>query len=103
MFHSFIHFKELDISVANYGYIPYGQSLIGNLYYSNPRNACLPLSNIAMNLTDPSPIIVIERGACHFVTKSHYAQLFGAKMAIILDNEVEKEESVLMIDDGYGR
>jgi len=60
------------------------------------------LNSVAMNVSDPTPIIVVERGSCHFVTKSHYAQLFGAKMAIIVDNEIEKENSVLMIDDGYG-
>ena len=92
----------MDVTVANYGYIPYGQSLIGNLYYANPRNACLPLDFHNMNFTDPSPIILVERGGCHFVTKSHYAQLFGAKMVIVVDNEFERENSVMMIDDGYG-
>jgi len=92
----------LDITLANYGYIPYGQSLIGSLSLANPRNACLPLNTVSLNSSDPSPIIVVERGGCHFVTKSHYAQLYGAKMVIIIDNEFEKESSVIMIDDGYG-
>lgn len=54
------------------------------------------------NHTDPSPIVVIERGGCHFVTKSHYAQLIGAKMALLIDDRDENENFVLMVDDGFG-
>lgn len=54
------------------------------------------------NHSDPSPIVVIERGGCHFVTKTHYAQLIGAKMALIIDDKEENENYVIMIDDGFG-
>ena len=92
----------MQINVANFGYIPYGQSLIGKLHFANPRNACLPLNSLSIEDNDPTPIIVVERGGCHFVTKSHYAQIYGAKMVIIFDNQYEDENSISMIDDGYG-
>ncbi len=94
----------MSLTLANYGYVPYGKSLIGNLHLASPRNACTPLAPfmIRSNHTDPSPIVVIERGDCHFVTKSHYAQLMGAKMALIIDDRDENENYVLMVDDGFG-
>lgn len=99
---TFFLFLELEINLADFGYIPYGQSLIGKLHFANPRNACSPLNSISTDESDANPIVVVDRGGCHFVTKSHYAQLYGAKMVIILDNQVEQEDEVLMIDDGYG-
>lgn len=94
----------MGLTLANYGYVPYGKSLIGTLHLANPRNGCLPLEPFKTNNThsDPSPIVVMERGDCHFVTKTHYAQLIGAKLALIIDNRDENEDYVIMIDDGFG-
>ena len=94
----------MSLTLANYGYVPYGKSLIGTLHLATPRNGCLPLDPFMTNNShsDPSPIVVMERGGCHFVTKTHYAQLIGAKMALIIDNREENEDYVIMIDDGFG-
>lgn len=94
----------MGLTLANYGYVPYGKSLIGTLHLANPRNGCLPLEPFMTNNShsDPSPIVVMERGDCHFVTKTHYAQLIGAKLALIIDNRDENEDYVIMIDDGFG-
>lgn len=95
-------FLDLQINIANFGYIPYGQSLIGTLELANPRNACAPLVYNSLNRSESNPIVVIERGGCHFVTKTHYAQIYGAKMVIIIDNQNENPNSVIMMDDGFG-
>ena len=94
----------MSLTLANYGYVPYGKSLIGTLHLATPRNGCLPLEPFMTNNThsDPSPIVVMERGGCHFVTKTHYAQLIGAKLALIIDNRDENEDYVIMVDDGFG-
>lgn len=94
----------MSLTLANYGYVPYGKSLIGTLHLASPRNGCLPLEPFMTNNShsDPSPIVVMERGGCHFVTKTNYAQLIGAKLALIIDNKNEDEDYVIMIDDGDG-
>ncbi len=33
----------MDLTLANYGYVPYGKSLIGNVHVANPIDACSPL------------------------------------------------------------
>ena len=52
--------------------------------------------------SDPSPIVVMDRGGCHFVTKTHYAQLIGAKLVLIMDNREKNEEKILMVYNGFG-
>jgi len=77
--------------------------LIGSLHIANPKNGCGPLEPFKSKQEDDiSPIVIIERGNCTFVTKTHYAQLIGAKMALIIDNINENEDRVIMIDDGEG-
>lgn len=58
----------MSLTLANYGYVPYGKSLIGTLHLATPRNGCLPLEPFMTNNShsDPSPIVVMERGGCHF-------------------------------------
>ena len=70
---------------------------------ANPRNACSPLAPIHGEAgQDQARIILVERGGCTFVTKSHYAQLIGAQMVLIADNRDEDEDYVILVDDGMG-
>jgi hypothetical protein len=46
------------------------------------------------------PIIMVDRGHCHFVTKVANIQKFGAVLAIIVDQHAQ--ESTVMADDGTG-
>ena len=97
-------------SISNYGKVPYGQSLIGRLYY-NVNNkeldyACKPLNGLDIepetNL-DRQPIVLVERGNCTFVTKTRMVQRIGGAVALIVDNKLEKNlENVIMTDDGTG-
>ena len=52
--------------------------------------------------SDLSPIVMIDRGNCTFVTKVRNIEKVGAKMAIICDNKPESSENVIMADDGSG-
>ena len=49
-----------------------------------------------------SPVFLVERGDCHFVTKVRNIAYTGGKMAIIIDNQNENITKVIMSDDGTG-
>ena len=50
------------------------------------------------------PVLLVERGTCHFVEKAMNAQNFGAVMLIIIDNDsYESPSSIIMADDGTGQ
>jgi E3 ubiquitin-protein ligase RNF13 len=76
----------MDVTLANFGYVPYGKNLIGNVHLAEPIEACGPLKPMNVSLgNDPSPILLVKRGGCTFVSKAHYAQLIGAKLVMIVD------------------
>lgn len=91
----------IKYSIANFGHIPYGRTLIAPLKLAHPIIACSPLDPINPDQVKEAPFILIKRGNCTFVTKVKYAQLIGAKMAIIVDDTPELSENITMIDDGF--
>lgn len=95
-------------SVANFGHIPYGHSIIGKVWYDEEnKNGC---HNFKLNITGdgdpdntPSPIVLVERGGCSFVKKVRNIEHAGGSLAIIIDNKKgEIVEQVIMVDDGTG-
>jgi hypothetical protein len=52
--------------------------------------------------SDLSPIVLVDRGNCTFVTKVRNIEKLGVKMAIIADNREEHTEELIMADDGTG-
>jgi len=98
----------MQYSIAHFGNIPHGKTVMGNLYYASPSDGCSSLNQTEIkfegNENDPSntPILLIDRGNCTFVTKTKYAQLAGAKMVIIVDNKGENVSNIIMADDGHG-
>ena len=92
--------SSIRYSLANFGHIPYGRTLIGPLKLSNPLDACSPI-NLEAKEENESPFLLIKRGNCTFVTKVKYAQLLGAKIAIIMDDKDQASEEITMMDDGY--
>ncbi len=91
----------IPFSLANFGHVPYGRTLIAPVKLAEPFNACSPLNPINPDEVKEAPFILIKRGNCTFVTKVKYAQLIGAKMAIIVDDKPDISENVTMIDDGF--
>jgi hypothetical protein len=64
----------MDLTLANFGYVPYGKSLIGNVHLADPIEACSPLKPMSVEKgNDPAPILLVKRGGCTFVSKAHYA------------------------------
>lgn len=90
--------------------IPYGHSIVGKVYYNfdieGPSFGCtqgdLPL------ITDPpkvdaSPIVMIDRGGCSFVTKVRNVERNGGHVALIINNSTEENiSSIVMADNGKG-
>jgi hypothetical protein len=69
--------SAIEAVFANYGHVPYGQSILGNLYFneSNPLGCAkdseftdfdFEVSNEVMH----SAMVLVDRGECTFVTKT---------------------------------
>jgi len=84
-------------SIAAFGYIPWGRKIIGRLQLANPLDACDYIKQTDNDYLQ-QPILVAMRGKCPFVTKAHYAQLAGAKMLIVVDDNYEQVAAHLMVD-----
>lgn len=97
---------QLTYSIANFGDIPYGKTITGELelYESQPDLCSIdaPLTRNSWRNVDSNAILLTTRGSCTFVTKAENAQKLGAKMVIITDNIIEKQK-IIMADDGRGR
>ncbi len=95
-------------SVSNFGNIPYGQKILGRLYY-NEENAdgCNENKFITVDFTnDPdeliTPIFLVNRGGCTFVTKVRNLETMGAAVVLIADNKAEDVNNIIMSDDSTG-
>lgn len=94
-------------SLANFGNIPYGHSIIGRVWYDeNNIDGCKKFDMVVTGIGDPdaepSPIVIVKRGNCPFVKKVRNVEHAGGTLAIIVDNKNERAESVVMVDDGSG-
>jgi hypothetical protein len=49
-----------------------------------------------------SPIVLVDRGGCSFLTKVRNIEELGVKVAIVTDNREEHTEDLIMADDGTG-
>ena len=83
---------------------------MGRLHYpSTNTNGCQQFSKkdftgdyLFDDDTDLTPIVMIERGGCTFVTKVRNVEKLGVKLAIIADNTTKDSENLIMADDGTG-
>jgi len=91
------HPKEIDTSLAAFGYIPWGRKIRGQLVVADPIDACDYIKQSRGEYAQ-HPIIVAKRGSCTFVQKAHYAQLAGASMLLVVDDKYEDVKLHLMVD-----
>lgn len=95
-------------SISNFGLIPYGHSIIGHVWMDTTNmDGCKEYEKEFDGMfdpdTDPSPIVLVERGNCSFVTKVRNIEHAGGRLALIIDDKkAENVEKVIMIDDGNG-
>lgn len=95
-------------SIANFGHIPYGNNIVGKLWYDEDnRDGCgdftIDINGDGDPDASPSPIVMVERGNCSFVKKVRNVEHAGGALAVIIDNKAgEIVEQVIMVDDGTG-
>lgn len=83
---------------------------MGRVHYPNKnRQGCLEFKSSDFDndflydeQSDLSPVVIVDRGNCTFVTKVRNIQKLGVKMAIVIDNRPEHSEDLIMADDGSG-
>ena len=98
----------IQSKMANFGHIPYGQVLVGRLYYNekNPHGCEKGMPFTDDFTGDPdgdlSPIFLVERGNCSFVTMARNVEKAGGALAIIIDTKSENVTDVILSDDGTG-
>ena len=102
----------IQSSMANFGIYNYGTEIQGRLAYPiQNTDGCNPFSEydfVLEHLDDREksglrPIIMVDRGNCHFVQKAQNIQNFGGVMMVVVDNkENETPDMINMVDDGKG-
>jgi hypothetical protein len=92
--------KVIEYSIANFGVVPYGKSIIGTLKKSVPFDACKDIKNIRNTLSDGALILLVSRGGCHFAEKVINAQKIGASLVILVDNEKEDVHDIMPVERG---
>jgi hypothetical protein len=102
-------FKDglIQAEYANFGYIPYGQTIMGRMhYYKDNANACeefdLEEKHELERSADLSPFFFAKRGDCSFVQKVRNMENVGVAVGIIMDSTFEEPSHVAMADDGTG-
>jgi hypothetical protein len=103
---------QINANYANFGHIPYGQSLIGSIYFDEtdplgcdkvePSVLEDEIVDEIVEDTIPTKILLMDRGECSFVTKVRNAERAGASLVVVIDNKVENITNVIMGDDGTG-
>ncbi|CAG9316295.1 unnamed protein product [Blepharisma stoltei] len=94
-------------SRANFGLPPIGSLITGRVFIpksDSEKRGCGPLSPISWIDPDPShtPILLLERGGCSFISKVRNAQNIGASAVLVFDNVDEDVTKHAIIDDGTG-
>ena len=95
---------KIASSNANFGYIPYGQSIMGKIHFdADDKFACQEFKDdILDRKSEVSPFFLAVRGGCSFVQKVRNMENIGVAVGIVIDDHSEQIEQVLMSDDGTG-
>ncbi|CAD8100124.1 unnamed protein product [Paramecium primaurelia] len=84
--------KEIQFKIANFGYVPYGQKISGELEIAIPYNFC-EYQNITKNFNNDisnSKILLVQKGYCSNYQKAINAQIFGYVMMVIVDDNSQE-------------
>lgn len=89
-----------NYSIANFGVVPYGHTIIGTVKKAVPFDACQSVQAVQHSNEEGAVIMMVMRGKCHFADKVINAQAAGANLVIIVDNQAEDVHSVMPVERG---
>ena len=89
--------KEMDYKIADIGSVPYGKSLVLELMQASPYDLCSVYKNTLQSQRRFA--LLVTRGNCHFSVKAVNAQLLGASMLVVVDNEAESKNLFMVEND----
>lgn len=92
------------MSIANFGLVPYGHTIMAHVKFIEDNDeGCNSFNTTLKTESEQSPIVLVRRGGCSFVTKVRNVEHGGGKLAVIVD-EVDGEypDQIIMVDDGTG-
>ena len=92
--------KTSQYSIANFGVVPYGHTIIGSIKKAMPFNGCEEIRSVQNTSEEGALILMVVRGGCHFAKKVINAQKIGASMVVIVDNQDEDVHSVMPVERG---
>jgi uncharacterized protein YneF (UPF0154 family) len=75
----------IPYTLADFGQVYYGQSLIGYTFLADPIDACLPLNNDPVSAREIPTIILATRGNCSYTQKALNTQANGGILLVIMD------------------
>ena len=75
------------------GRIPWGKTIMGNLFVPNPSQACTILDSVGN-----FPIVLVDGGNCTDFSKATHAEILGAKVLVIIKNAGDVRDG----DYGHG-
>ena len=87
--------KNLHYSIATFGKVPYGHSIMGRLVSAHNDLGCKPIQSLRAYLKDGPVILVTRRGSCNFSLKARNAQAAGASAVLVLDHTMDNVEEML--------
>lgn len=96
--------KLIEYTLSNFGEIPYGEVIIGQIKVPNKELLCSIEGESYINNKDPNTrvIMLVKRGECKFTEKVINAQNLGADLILIYDDHPGDTPSVIMKNDGHG-
>ena len=101
--------KTIELEYATFGHLPSTFRLRGEIITdleNESEDACKQFKDDFIynnpKFKSDFPIVIIKRGNCSFVTKARNAQISGAGMLIIVNNDNENIHNLIMSDDGTG-
>ena len=96
----------IQASYANFGFIPYGHTMFGGLYFQEKFDTMCgeheQYDTIPWNVNGYATFVLADRGGCSFVEKVRNMEMQGAALGIVIDNTDESIEDIVMSDDGTG-
>lgn len=100
------NYKTYNISIASFGSIPYGQSLVSIAYYdfsnTDIEYACKEQEIKYKKENSLLNLLIVNRGNCTFVTKARNAQNNQFDGVIVINNNNDDVKNLYMMDDGNG-